>query len=264
VLAGRRQADWYYLTWMAWPASAMEWPRRTAYHKALEDFRLEEISIRVSDASVVSGLLLVPDQARACYVLAHGAGAGMTHPFMAAVAAGLGQRGIATLRYQFPAMEKGLKRPDAPPVAHAAVRAAVAEALRLVPGSPLIAGGKSFGGRMTSQTQAEAPLPAVVGLAFLGFPLHPLKQPSEDRARHLSDVNIPMLFVQGTRDGLAEPRLLARVVARFGLLATLELVPNADHSFHVPARGGCTDEQVKNNILDRLADWIDRTIATGG
>ncbi len=240
----------------------MEQTGRMAYHGAMENARSEEISIRVNDAHVVSGLLHVPDQARACYMLAHGAGAGMAHLFMAAVAAGLGQRGVATLRYQFPFMEQGSKRPDASRLAHATVRAAASEGARLVPTLPLIAGGKSFGGRMTSQTQAEAPLAGVHGLAFLGFPLHPLKKPSDDRARHLSDVHIPMLFLQGTRDGLAEPHLMTQLVGRLGLLATLQWVADADHSFHVPARSGRTDEQVRNDMLDRLATWIDQSILT--
>ena len=170
----------------------------------------------MDDAHVVSGLLDVPLRARACYVLAHGAGAGMTHPFMAAVAAGLGERGVATLRYQFPYMEQGSKRPDAPKLAHATVRAAVAEAVRHVPKLPLVAGGKSFGGRMTSQAQAIAPLAGVRGLAFLGFPLHPAKKPSDERAQHLFDVRIPMLFLQGTRDALADLALLEALVERLG------------------------------------------------
>src|SRR5262245_31112513 len=161
------------------------------------------VTITVDEDVRVSGLLQSPHRARACYVLAHGAGAGMAHPFMAAVAAELAQRGIATLRYQFPYMEKGGKRPDPPKLAHATVRAAVAEAVRRVPDLPLIAGGKSFGGRMTSQAQAAAPLRGVQGLAFLGFPLHPAGHPAQDRGKHLFDVQIPMLFLQGTRDALA-------------------------------------------------------------
>src|SRR3954452_17669059 len=171
-------------------------------------------------ASTVSALLLRPDNARACLVLAHGAGAGMSHPFMEAVATGLGERGIATLRYQFPYMEKGGKRPDASAVAHAAVRAAVAEAARRCPGLPLVAGGKSFGGRMTSQAQAIAPLPGVRGLVFLGFPLHPPGKPSIGRAEHLKEVKIPMLFLQGTRDEFAELDLLEPLVKSLGSLAS--------------------------------------------
>jgi predicted alpha/beta-hydrolase family hydrolase len=165
----------------------------------------EPLSIALADDTRVSGLLQAPRGAKACYVLAHGAGAGMTHRFMAAAADGLAERGIATLRYQFLYMERGSKRPDPPKLAHAAVRAAVAAAAKRLPKLPLIAGGKSFGGRMTSQAQAAAPLPGVRGLAFLGFPLHPAKQPSRERGAHLLDVEIPMLFLQGTRDALAMP-----------------------------------------------------------
>jgi predicted alpha/beta-hydrolase family hydrolase len=159
----------------------------------------QQVTIEIDDAHRVSGLLLTPERARACYVLAHGAGAGMAHPFMAAVADGLAQRAIASLRYQFPYIEQRSKRPDRPELAQGTVRAAAAQALRLAPGVPLIAGGKSFGGRMTSQAQAAAALPGVCGLAFLGFPLHPAKRPSIERARHLSDVQLPMLFLQGER-----------------------------------------------------------------
>src|SRR5712671_2161851 len=169
---------------------------------------VQPVTIMVDDVRSVSGLLLAPPRARACYVLAHGAGAGMAHPFMQNVAVELGERAIATLRYQFPYMEQGSKRPDAPKLAHATVRAAVAQAARLVPTLALVAGGKSFGGRMTSQAQAASPMPGVRGLAFLGFPLHPAGKPSDERARHLFDVRIPMLFLQGTRDALADLRLL--------------------------------------------------------
>jgi uncharacterized protein len=169
------------------------------------------VKITVDETHRVSGLLQVPRKARACYVLAHGAGAGMTHPFMAAIADGLFERGVATLRYQFPYMEQGGKRPDPPKLAQATVRAAVAEASRLVPKLPLIAGGKSFGGRMTSQAQADSPLPGVRGLAFLGFPLHAAGRPSEERAAHLFEVKIPMLFLQGTRDALADMPLMRRL-----------------------------------------------------
>jgi uncharacterized protein len=219
----------------------------------------QEITIRADDAHVVSGLLDVPLRARACYVLAHGAGAGMTHPFMAAVAAGLGERGVATLRYQFPYMEQGSKRPDAPKLAHATVRAAVAEAVRHVPKLPLVAGGKSFGGRMTSQAQAIAPLAGVRGLAFLGFPLHPAKKPSDERAQHLFDVRIPMVFLQGTRDALADLALLEALVERLGARATLTLFAGADHSFHVAGRGAPSDAEVRDTMLDALAAWIDHT-----
>jgi uncharacterized protein len=215
------------------------------------------VTILVKDELRVSGLLALSASARACYGLAHGAGAGMRHPSMSAVAAGLTQLGIATLRYQFPYMEHGSRRPDPPPLCHATVRAAVAEAARLAPGLPLVAGGRSFGGRMTSQAQALEPLEGVRGLAFLGFPLHPAGKPSDSRAEHLSRVSVPMLFLQGTRDALAERPLLEAVVARLGARATLSLFEDADHSFHVPARSGRTDQQLLSEVLQRLAAWVD-------
>ena len=208
----------------------------------------------------VSGILTMPPRARACYVVAHGAGAGMNHPFMAAVAEGLAARGIATLRYQFPYMERGSKRPDTPAMAHATVRAAVDAATRLKSKLPLIAGGKSFGGRMTSQAQASAPLPCA-GLVFLGFPLHPAGRPSSDRAKHLFEIKIPMLFLQGTRDTLAELSELKPVCKKLGKLATLKLFEDADHSFHVPARSGRKDAEVLGGVLDTLAAWIGDVIA---
>ena len=209
----------------------------------------------------VSALLLVPPRPTACFVFAHGAGAGMAHPFMAAAAAGLAERGIASLRYQFPYMEKGGKRVDPPKVAHAAVRAAVAEARRQLPDVPLIAGGKSFGGRMTSQAQATAPLDGVAGLAFLGFPLHPPGRPSRERAEHLTGVTIPMLFLQGTRDEFAALNELEPVCDALGSRATCKLFADADHSFHVPARTGRKDADVRTELLDAMADWVAR-IAT--
>ena len=180
----------------------------------------------------------------------------MTHPFMTSAAVELAARGIGSLRYQFPYMEHGSRRPDAPRVAQATVRAAVDTATRMLPDLPLFAGGKSFGGRMTSQAQAVAPLARVRGLAFLGFPLHPAGKPSADRAQHLADVQVPMLFLQGARDALADPALLAEVVARLGDRATMRMFADADHSFHVPARSGRTDEQVRGELFDALADWI--------
>ena len=213
------------------------------------------LTITIDATRRVSALLLAPADARAGYVFAHGAGAGMAHPFMAAVATGLAARGIATLRYQFPYMEQGSRRPDVPPIAHATVRAAVAEAVRRLPGLPLLAGGKSFGGRMTSQAQAEAPLPGVHGLVFFGFPLHPAGKPSDERAGHLSAVDVPMLFLQGARDALADATLLRKVVKRLGARATLHLFDDADHSFHVPARSGRTDAQVMETLLETLAAW---------
>jgi len=217
------------------------------------------VTIPVGPGPSVSGLLDAPQGARACYVVGHGAGAGMAHPFMAAVADGLAQRGIATLRYQFPYMERGGKRPDTPKVAQAVVRAAVAEAARRLPQLPLFAGGKSFGGRMTSQAQAAAPLPRVLGLAFLGLPLHAPGKPTAERARHLAEVGVPMLFLQGTRDEFASLELLRPLVARIG--ATLRLFDDADHSFHVPARTGRKDAAVMAELLDVLAGWIEATRA---
>lgn len=214
------------------------------------------VAIELDAADPISGLLHLPPDARACFVFAHGAGAGMQHAFMTAFADDLGARGVATLRYQFPYMERGSKRPDPPKVAHAAVRAAVAEAARLAPGLPLFAGGKSFGGRMTSQVQAIAPLASVRGLVFVGFPLHPDGKPADDRAAHLADVRVPMLFLQGTRDPLAELALLRPVCERLGDRATLELVDEADHSFHVPARTGLTDTQVRHHLADVVAQWM--------
>src|SRR5436305_10817889 len=222
---------------------------------------LQPVSISVDDTQRVSGLLRVPPKARVCYVLAHGAGAGMEHPFLAAVADGLVERGIATLRYQFPYMERGSKRPDTPKVAHATWREAVLEAARLVPGLALFAGGRSFGGRMTSQAQAAAPLPEVRGLVFLGFPLHPPGKPSDERGKHLFEVQIPMLFLQGTRDQLADLTLLQPLARKLGARATLKLFEDADHSFHVPARTGRKDAEVMDELADALARWIDATIA---
>ena len=220
----------------------------------------QSVTIDFGDAQRVSGLLHVPSNAHACYALAHGAGAGMAHPFMVSIAEGLAERGVATLRYQFPYMERRSKRPDAPKLAQATVRAAVAEMSRLAPQLSLIAGGKSFGGRMTSQAQATSPLPGVRGIAFLGFPLHPAGRPSDERAEHLSDVHIPMLFLQGTADALADVQLLQPLITRLGARATLKLFPNADHSFHVPARTGRKDSDVRAELLDALASWIERVI----
>jgi predicted alpha/beta-hydrolase family hydrolase len=217
---------------------------------------IQPVAIDAGGGRRVSGLLQLPRDARACYVLAHGAGAGMAHPFMASVAAGLAGRGIATLRYQFPYMERGAKRPDAPAVAQGAVRAAVAEAARLAPGLPLFAGGKSFGGRMTSQAQAASPMADLRGLAFLGFPLHAPGKVSDERAKHLFDVRVPMLFLQGSRDDFADMTLLGPLVERLGAGAMLKVFADADHSFHVPARSGRKDADVKEELLDALAAWI--------
>ena len=221
--------------------------------------RPQALTITLDNEREVSGLLQTPPKPYACYVLAHGAGAGMSHPFMADVANGLAERDIATLRYQFPYMEQGSKRPDAPKLAHATVRAAVVEVSRLVPELPLVAGGKSYGGRMTSQAQAESPLPGVRGLVFLGFPLHPAGRPSDERGSHLFEVKIPMLSLQGSHDALADTKLLQGLVRRLGRLATLKLYQDTDHSFHVPARSGRTDAEVRSKMLDDLAAWVIKT-----
>jgi len=216
------------------------------------------LRIQIDDGSSVSALLQMPSPARALYVFAHGAGAGMTHSFMGAITDGLAERSIATLRYQFPSMEKGSRRPDSPPVAHAAVRAAVEAAARAAPGLPLFAGGKSFGGRMTSQAQAARPLTGVRGLVFFGFPLHPAKKPADERALHLQQVAVPMLFLQGTRDELADLTLLRPVVGRLGERAAMTEFEQADHSFHVPASSGRRDADVRAEMLDVTAAWIER------
>jgi predicted alpha/beta-hydrolase family hydrolase len=220
-----------------------------------------QITIQADDATRVSGLLMAPRNAKACYVFAHGAGAGMTHSFMEAISSGLAERGVATLRYQFPYMEKGGKRPDPPKLAQATVRAAVDTAREALPQTHLIAGGKSFGGRMASQAQAAHPLPKVDGLAFLGFPLHPAGKPSQERGQHLFAIDIPMLFLQGTRDALAEARELEPLIDTLGPRAMLKLFTDADHSFHVRARSGFTDSQIRDELLDIFSAWIDRVIA---
>lgn len=217
----------------------------------------ERITIAVGANHSVSGLFERPRAARAVVVLAHGAGAGMEHPSMQGVAAGLTQRGIATLRYQFPYMERKSRRPDPPPLCHATVRAAVAEASRLAPDLPLIAGGRSFGGRMTSQAQALVPLPRIRGLLFLAFPLHPAGGPGTDRAAHLRQISVPMLFIQGTHDELADFTLLRPLVAGLGAHATLHALEDADHSFHVPARSGRKDDDVRTDALDAVCAWLD-------
>jgi predicted alpha/beta-hydrolase family hydrolase len=214
------------------------------------------LKIKVDADRTVSGLLDLPPKAQACLVLAHGAGAGMTHAFMQAVASELADRGIATFRYQFPYMEAGSGRPDSPKIAHATVRAAVEAAAREVKSLPLFAGGKSFGGRMTSQAEALEPLAGVKGLVFFGFPLHPAGKPSAERGDHLADVKVSMLFLQGTRDALAELDLLKPLVKSLGKRATLNLVGDADHSFHVPAKTGRKDAEVRAELLDFAAEWM--------
>ena len=222
---------------------------------------MERFRLPIDAASSVAALLEAPADATHALVLAHGAGAGMEHAFMGDLAAALAREGVATLRFQFPYMEQGSKRPDVPRVAHAAVRAAVDEATRRWPDLPLFAGGKSFGGRMTSQAQALSPLPGVRGLVFFGFPLHPAGKPAAERGEHLLQVGCPMLFLQGTRDELAEMSLLRALIERLGARATLDAVDDADHSFHVPARSGRTDAQVRAGLLDALVRWVDQRTA---
>jgi predicted alpha/beta-hydrolase family hydrolase len=216
---------------------------------------MDELRIRLGDDGV-SALLIRPPDAKALYVFAHGAGAGMSHKGMVSNAEGLAARGIATLRYQFPYMEKGSKRVDPPRVAHEAVRAAVAEAARVSPDLPLFAGGRSFGGRMTSQAQAGGALPGVRGLAFLGFPLHPAGKPGIERAAHLAQVHIPMLFVSGDRDALAETHLLRPAIAELGGRATLHIIRDADHSLKVRASSGRTSAEAEAEALDAMAEWM--------
>jgi predicted alpha/beta-hydrolase family hydrolase len=216
----------------------------------------EAIRIDIPNAGPVSGLWQAPASPWAALVLAHGAGAGMAHRAMAALADGLEAFGVATLRFQFPYMEKGGKRPDTPAVAHAAVRAAVAEARQRAGGLPLFAGGKSFGGRMTSQAQAKAPLEGVRGLVFFGFPLHPAGKPGIERAEHLADVALPMLFISGTNDALADLPRLRGVVRTLGERASLRLLDDADHSFHVPKKSGRTDAEVLEAALRDAAGWM--------
>lgn len=220
--------------------------------------KIQELKLNIERIGTVSAILTQPANARACYVLAHGAGAGMRHASMDKIANGLADRSIATLRFNFPYMEKKQGRPDQPAVAHAAIRAAVEEAARLSPGMKLVAGGKSFGGRMTSQAQAKTPLPGVKGLAFLGFPLHADKKPSTERAEHLAHVEIPMLFLQGTRDGLADLGLLKPVIAALGTKATLHEIAGGDHSFAVLKKSGRTNDEALTEVLDTLAAWIDQ------
>jgi predicted alpha/beta-hydrolase family hydrolase len=223
---------------------------------------VQQLTIPVGEhMAAVSALLVRPSDARLLYVVAHGAGAGMRHPFLEALAQRLAERGIATLRYQFPYMERGAQRPDPPAIAEAAVRAAVEEAARIAPDLPLVAGGKSFGGRMTSSAQANAPLPGVAGLAFLGFPLHPPGRPGVSRATHLDHVALPMLFLQGTRDDFADLDLLRQVVAPIGARATLHLIEGGDHSFKVLKRSGRTEADVLEELVGALDEWTRRIIA---
>lgn len=212
--------------------------------------------VHLADDQSVSALAQGPADSKSCLVLAHGAGAGMDHPFMCAVADGLAERSVATLRFQFPYMEAASKRPDRPPVAHAAVRAAASEAQKAFQGLPLFAGGKSFGGRMTSQAQAIAPIEGVRGLVFFGFPLHPAGEPSSERAAHLSEVRVPMLFLQGSRDKVAELPRIQQLMQILGSRACLEVIEHADHSFHVPSRSGKSDQEALAQVLDAAARFL--------
>ena len=209
-------------------------------------------------AGAVSGILNLPNEANALLVFAHGAGAGMRHSFMETMSQLLGELGIGTLRYQFPYMEVGRGGPDRPVILEATVGAAVAVAARLAPGLPLVAGGKSMGGRMTSGAAAKAPLPGVTGLVFFGFPLHQPGKPGTPRADHLSQVTVPMLFIQGTRDSLADLGLLGEVAGRLGYRATLQVIDGGDHSFKVPKRMGKNDLQVLAEIAQTVRDWTTR------
>jgi predicted alpha/beta-hydrolase family hydrolase len=223
---------------------------------------LSKHSIRVDEQHSVSALFSAPSPARACYVFAHGAGAGMTHPFMETTAAALSEVGIASLRFQFPYMERGSRRPDSPALCHATVRAAVDQAAQIAPGLPLIAGGRSFGGRMSSQAQAASPLQGVVGLAFLGFPLHPAGRPSEERAQHLLATTLPLLFLQGDRDELAQMSLLLNVMQRLGARATLKLFEHADHSFRVPAKLKREGAPIIAQLVQAMREWTESLIST--
>ena len=217
-----------------------------------------ECSFEVPGSGRVSALLVNPPNAALGYVLAHGAGAGMRHAFLETMAVRLAGHGIATFRYQFPYMEAKKGRPDSPEVAAATVRAAAQEASKQLDGLPLVAGGKSFGGRMTSTAAAEAPLPGVRGLAFLGFPLHPPGKPGTARADHLDRVTVPMLFLQGTRDEFAELTLLKQVIQRLGRRATMHLVEDGNHSFVVPKKTGRTKDEVMDELAETLSSWAAR------
>ena len=210
----------------------------------------------------VSGLLLRPERATCLLVLAHGAGAGMEHPFLAGASRRLAEGGVATLRYQFPYVEQGRRRPDPPPVLVATVRAAVAAAGEVASGVPLLAGGKSLGGRMTSSAAVDAGLPGVRGLVFLGFPLHPPGKPSTERADHLERVRVPMLFLQGTRDPFAALDLLRPICRRLGDRVTLHEIEGADHGFHVPRSAGRGQEQVLDELAAAVVDWARRLLST--
>src|SRR5665213_2320835 len=213
------------------------------------------LSITVTAGTTVSAIAMTPDDATCCLAFAPGAGGGINHAYTVAVCEGLAVRGMATVRYQFPSIENGSRRPDQPKLCHKTIQAAVAAAHELTPALALFAGGKSFGGRMTSQIQAIEPLPHVRGLCFFGFPLHPPKRPGTARADHLSSIQIPMLFLQGTRDELADLTRIKEVLAQLSAPVTLKVVDHADHSFHVLVRSGTTDGEVMRSVLDAVAAW---------
>ena len=218
---------------------------------------IEQLRFGVEGGGEVSALLVRPAKARWLLVLAHGAGAGMNHPFMEMLAGELADVGVATLRYQFPYMEERRRVPDAPAVLTATVVAAVRAAAEEAPGLRLLAGGKSMGGRMTSQAAAPRPLDGVQGLVFFGFPLHPPKQPGTKRADHLVKVTVPMLFLQGTRDTFADLKLLRPVCAKLGSRATLHVIETADHSFHVLKSSGRSDAEVLRELAETAAAWAE-------
>jgi predicted alpha/beta-hydrolase family hydrolase len=213
------------------------------------------IRIALDGQRSVAALLTEAPDPFAFLVLAHGAGAGIRHPFLQGMAEALARHGVSVLRYQFPYIEAGSKRPDPPAVAQGAVRSAVSAGAEHAGALPLFAGGKSFGGRMTSQAEAADPLP-VRGLVFLGFPLHPAGKPSMGRAEHLDHVQIPMLLLQGSRDAMADLGLIEAVVGRLGALATMHIMPDADHSFRVPARNGRRDAEVVEDLAQQTALWM--------
>jgi len=223
-----------------------------------------DLSLHISDAiGDVSAFLLRPPDAWLLYVLAHGAGSGMRHSFLESISASLAARGIATFRYQFPYMEAGRGRPDVPAVLEATVRAAVAKAGEIVPELPVIAGGKSLGGRMTSAAASVAPLQRAKGLVFLGFPLHPPGQPSTRRAEHLQAVEIPMLFHQGTRDAFARLDLISTIAGQLKPRATLHVVEGADHSFGVLKKSGRLQDQVYDELVSVIVDWARPLVGNG-
>ena len=219
---------------------------------------VQQLRFRVEGQGEVSALLSRPAKERRLLVLAHGAGAGMSHPFMANLAGALASVSVATFRYQFPYMEQRRRVPDSPAVLTATVVAALRAAAEAVPGLPLFAGGKSMGGRMTSQAAAQHPLDAVRGLVFFGFPLHPPNRPGTKRADHLAKVTTPTLFLQGTRDTLADLNLLRPVCARLGSQATLHVIETADHSFHVLKRSGRNDAEVLQELAETVASWAEQ------